>query len=222
MSVIICLANISCEQKNDTVIAIDVLLTPSKKMHDHALDLSAAIKKNNPSTLQLDENHIPHITLLQCYVKENDLPEIEKSLNGLFGEVDLNNLFASRLVYNKEAEESFSTIQITPSEELTKIHEETLRRVKPFMLQDGPESAYVPNPDDSPIDKFTLEYVPKFVESYSYGNFDPHISLGVAQTQFLDSLSDTVFQPMTFRASSLSIYQMGDSGTAQKKLWASE
>lgn len=222
MPVIICVTNISCEKKNEKVMAIDVLLTPSDEMNNQALDLSAAIKKNNPSTLQLDENHIPHITLLQCYVKESDLSEIEKSLEGLYDEVELKNLYASGLVYNKDAKESFSTIQIEPSEELRKIHEETIKRVKPFILKDGPESAFVPNPDGRAIDKFTLDYVPKFLENYSYGNFDPHISLGVAKKQFLDSLSENVFRPMTFKATSLGIYQLGDSGTAQKKLWTSK
>ncbi len=212
----------SCAPKKENMIAINVLLTPSEEMNQYALNLSGLIKKNNLSSMQLDKKHIPHITLLQCFVKEKDLLEIEKSLNGLFDTIKTDSLYASGLVYNKDTDDSFAMIQIDKSEALLKLHEEVIKRVKPFILKEGSESAFVPNPDGSPINQFTLAYVPKFVADYSFENFDPHISLGVAKKVFLDSLSENVFQPVQFKTSSLSIYQLGDSGTAQKHLWSSE
>ena len=220
--VIVGVGILSCAPKKEKIIAIDVLLTPSKEMNEQALYLSGLIIKNNPSSMQLDKNHIPHITLLQCFVKERDLPEIESSLKGLYEMIKPDLLYASGLVYNKENEDSFAMVQIDNSEQLSKIHKETIERVKPFIVKDGSESAFVPNPDGSPIDEFTIAYVPKFIEDYSFENFDPHISLGVAKKVFLDSLSGNVFQPIRFKTTSLSIYQLGDSGTAQKQLWSTK
>ena len=211
----------SCTPKKNNLIAIDILLTPSEVVDQQALHLNALIKENNPSSMQLDKNHIPHITLLQGYVKEDDLPEIKKSLKGLFEIVDNENLYARSMVYNKETEDSFAMIQIENTEALSKIHIEAIARMKPFVVQNGSESAFVPNPDGSPIGTFTIEYVSNFIEKYSYDNFDPHISLGVAKKVFLDSLNENVFQPVRFMAPSLDLYQLGDSGTAQKQLWSS-
>lgn len=220
--VIMALGESSCAPKKDNMIAINVLLTPAEEMNQTALQLSALIKQNNPHSMRLDENHIPHITLLQAFVKKSDLPEIEKSLEGLYETIKSDRFYASRIAYNKETEDSFAMIQIDNSKQMARIHAEVIERVKPFILMDGSESAFVPNLDGSPIDEFTLAYVPKFIENYSYENFDPHISLGVAKKVFLDSLSENVFKPNQFKTTSLSIYQLGDSGTAQKKLWSSE
>src|SRR5690554_1961669 len=87
----------ACESKIENIIAIDVLLTPSEELNKHSILLNSLIKENNPSTLQLDENHIPHITLLQCFVKESDLPEIIKSLEGLFEAVKDESFNASKI-----------------------------------------------------------------------------------------------------------------------------
>ena len=211
----------SCSPTRNNLIAIDVLLTPSEIVDQQALHLSALINDNNPSSMQLDDNHIPHITLLQCYVKESDLTEIKKSLKGLFEIIKAENLYASKMVYNKETEDSFAMIQIDNTEPLSKIHSEAIIRLKPFIVKIGNETAFVPNPDGSPIDAFTIEYVSEFIEKYSYDNFDPHISLGVAEKVFLDSLQGNVFQPIRFKSPSLDLYQLGDSGTAQKQLWSS-
>lgn len=220
--VILGVGALSCAPKKEKTIAIDVLLVASEELNNQALHLSSLIKKNNPSSMQLDENHIPHITLLQCFVKESDLPEIEKSLEGLFDIIKRDQLFASSIVYDKDSEDSFAMIQIDNSESLTKIHEETIRQVSSFIRKDGSESAFVPNPDGSPINEFTIAYVPRFVENYSYKNFDPHISLGVAKKVFLDSLSENVYKSIRFQPASLAIYQLGDSGTAQRLLWRTE
>lgn len=212
----------ACNSNKENIIAIDVLLTPSEEMDQQALTLSALIKENNPSSMQLDKNHIPHITLLQCFVKESDLPEIEKSLEGLYETIKIESLYAKSLVYGKETEDSFAMIQIENSEALAKIHKETIDRVKPFIVKGGSQKSFVPNPDGSPINEFTIAYVPNFVDKYSYGNFDPHISLGTAKKVFLDSLAVNVFRPVEFKTTSLSIYQLGDSGTAQKQIWQSK
>ncbi len=113
-------------------------------------------------------------------------------------------------------------IAIEKNEELLKLHEKTIELVKPFIVYNGNSESFVQNPDNSPIGESTLTYVPEFVEKHSYENFDPHITLGVAQRVLLDSLAENVFKPISFKATSISIYHLGDHGTAQKLLWKSE
>ncbi len=221
-SLIVAFTFISCAPPKVKVIAIDVLLIPSEEMNAQALQLNTLMKQNNPETIKLDENHVPHITLLQCFVKENDLPKINKALEGLFETIAQDSLKAESLFYYEEKEESFAMIRIEKSAPLMEIHKKTIELVKPYIVKNGSEVSFIQNPDGSPISESTVTYVPEFVDKHSFQNFDPHISLGVAQKTLLDSLAQHVFKPIHFTASFISVYQLGDHGTAQKLLWRSE
>ena len=212
----------SCAEKQPKVIAIDVLLTLPDEVYSQAIQLNRAILKDNPSNFTLDQNHIPHITLLQCYILESDLSNVQQSLHELYKKIENDTLWADHLQYDKNKTESFASIGLEKSEPLMAFHEKTIALLKPYILPNGTQEAYVQNPDGSPIDKFTTDYVPKFVSHYSYENFNPHISLGVAKTSVLDSLAQHTFNSVKFKASSLSVYQLGDFGTAQKLLWVVE
>ena len=216
------LLTFSCTPKKEKIIAIDVLLTPSEEMHTQALDLNRFMKQNNPATITLDDNHIPHITLLQCFINKNDLPKVRRALHGLYEDFKNDTLIAESLFYYKEKEESFAMIAVEKNDRLVKLHEKIIALVKPFIVYNGNSESFVQNPDKSPIGESTLTYVPEFVEKHSYENFDPHITLGVAQRVLLDSLAENIFKPIPFKATSISIYHLGDHGTAQKLLWKSE
>lgn len=221
-TVIIGFGAFSCTPKKEKIIAIDVLLTPSEEMLAQSLQLNALIKQNNPETIILDDNHIPHITLLQCFINEEDLPKVNSALEGLFETIKNDSLYAESLFYYKDQEESFSMIAVEKSKQLIKLHEKTIELVKPFIVFNGNAESFIQNPDGTAISQSTVTYVPVFVEKHSYENFDPHISLGVAQTTLLDSLAVNIFKPISFNATSVSVYQLGDHGTAQKLLWKSK
>ena len=212
----------SCAPKKQNIIAIDVLLIPSEEMYAQSLQLNSLINQNNPETIKLDKNHAPHITLLQCFINVEDLPKVNGALEGLFNTIKNDSLKAESLFYYSEKEESFSMIAIEKNEQLLQLHQKVIELVKPFIVKNGSEKSFVQNPDGNPISESTLSYVPEFVEKHSFENFDPHISLGVAQTTLLDSLALQVFKPIQFKVESLSVYQLGDHGTAQKLLWESK
>lgn len=213
---------LSCTPKNEKIIAVDVLLTPSEEMHAQAIQLNTLMKQNNPETITLDKNHIPHITLLQCFINEDDLPKVRRSLHGLYDDIKNETLHAQSLFYFKEKEKSFAMITVEVSPQILELHEKTIELIKPFIVYNGNEDSFVQNPDGSPIGESTLTYVPEFIEKHSYENFDAHISLGVAERVLLDSLAENVFKPINFKATSISLYQLGDHGTAQKSLWKSK
>jgi len=216
---IMILLMISCNPEKKEVIAIDVLLTLPEEMYAQAIHLNELMIENYPKSIQLDENHIPHITLLQCFVHKKDIPSIGESLEELFSMIKDEALVAQEFVYSKDTDESFAMIRVRNSIVLIEIHEKVIELLKPFMVKNGTSDSFVQNPDGNPINEFTLAYVPRFVESYSYENYDPHISIGVAKTDFLDSLATDVFEGTVFQPKNLSIYWLGDSGTAQKLLW---
>lgn len=211
----------SCDSKNDEIIAIDILITLPETVEDYAVKLNQEIRLTNPENFKLDEHHIPHITLLQCYVLKSDLPEIESLLVPTYEFIRDQNLRITELQYNSTNEESFSSLGIEKSTALMTLHKFVINRLEPFIQKRGSSEAYVKNPDNSPIDQFTIDYVPKFVSHHSHENYNPHISLGVAKKSLLDSLQSD-FKPLKFKASTVAMYQLGAYGTAQVKLWESE
>ncbi|MDN6280629.1 MAG: hypothetical protein L0J45_06465 [Psychroflexus sp.] len=222
LSLIIVIAGNACTPKQEGIIAIDVLLTLPTEVYDQATQLNHLIREDSPDNFILDKDHIPHITLLQCYIPESDLPQIEKALQGLYQTIKNDSLSAEDLQYSKDKTESFSSIGIKKSVALLTLHKEVIELLKPYIVTDGSQESYVQNTDGTTIDQFTIDYVPQFVSAHSYDNYNPHISLGVAKTSVLDSLSENNFHPVNFQATSISIYQMGAFGTAQKLLWESE
>lgn len=212
----------SCTPKKENTIAIDVLLIPSQEMYSQALALNSVINQNNPETIKLDENHVPHITLLQCFIKESDLQKVKSALEDIYKTIAKDSLKAKSLFYDEDKEESFAMVRIEKSAPLLEIHKKVIELVKPFIVKNGSEACFVQNPDGSSVSESTVEYVHEFVEKHSYENYDPHISLGVAQNTVLDSLAENIFKQIQFKAESLSVYQLGDHGTAQKLLWKPE
>lgn len=212
----------SCAQKQDKTIAIGVLLTVPEDVYEESIQLNRAILIKHPDNITLDSQHIPHITLLHCYVHESDLPEIEQVLEDYYKTIEHDSLWTDELQYAKDKTESFASIGIKRSESLITLHENTISLLEPYILHDGSQEDYVQSPDGSPIDDFTLAYVPKFVSDHSYDNYNPHISLGVAKTALLDSLALHHFRPMKFKAKAIGVYQLGAYGTAQKRIWESE
>lgn len=212
----------SCEQKQDKIIAIGVLLTIPENVYEQSIQLNRAILVSNPDNITLDDNHIPHITLLQCYIKESDLTKIEQALNGLYRTIENDSLWADELQYNKNKSESFASIGIKRSPPLMALHERTIKLLEPYNIPDGSQESYVQNADGSPIDDFTMAYVPKFVSAHSYEDYNPHISLGVAKVLLLDSLAHHKFRATKFQAAAIGIYQLGAFGTAQKLIWKSK
>jgi hypothetical protein len=52
----------------------------------------------------------------------------------------------------------------------------------------------------------------------SGGNFNPHVSIGVAPREYLDKMLAAAFEPFTFSPASAAVYQLGPFGTAVKRL----
>src|SRR3954469_2902302 len=67
----------------DRVVAIDVLLEPNSAMASKAESVNAKLRANYPKGFTLGKEHVPHITLVQAYVREKDLPWLEATVSKL-------------------------------------------------------------------------------------------------------------------------------------------
>ena len=99
-----------------------------------------------------------------------------------------------------------------PSPDLLKLQADIIAAASPFNLRNGPIGAFTAKHDNSAIDTAIIDYVSTF------GKFNPHVSTGVASRQFLDRMLAEPFEPFTFSPAGAAIYQLGQFGTASKKL----
>jgi hypothetical protein len=49
----------------------------------------------------------------------------------------------------------------------------------------------------------------------------PHVTVGVAPEAFVKQLKAEPYEPFTFKPDGVAVYQLGNFGTAAKKLWQS-
>jgi hypothetical protein len=90
--------------------------------------------------------------------------------------------------------------------------------VKPFTVDSGPIGAFTAAHDAAATDTGLIKYVSTFVPAMSGGNFNPHVSSGVAPKEYLDKMLREPFELFTFAPAGAAVYQLGPFGTAAKLL----
>ena len=202
------------------VTAIDILLEPDATMLQHCQVNNARLLKVYPKGFALDAAHRPHITMVQCYVRTADLDQVYDAAGKVLASANLNamKLEAFKYYYIPSKEIGLARIVAKPTPELLKLQEDLIAAVAPFTVKTGDSAAFVPTPDGSGHDPFLIEYVSTFVPKASGEHFNPHVTTGVAPREYLDKMLAEPFEPFTFSPAAAAVYQLGEFGTAAKKL----
>ncbi len=206
------------------VTAIDILLEPDAVMLRHAEAVNANHLKIFPQGFALDAAHRPHVTMIQRFVRTADLDKVYEAAGKVFARVNLAGmkLEAFKYYYAPASELGVSGIVARPAPDLIKLQDDLIAAVAPFTEPSGTSAAFVTTPDDRVIDPLLIEYVSVFVPKYSGDRFNPHVSTGVAPRTYLDKLLAEPFEPFTFSPAGAAVFQLGQFGTAAKKLKAFE
>jgi hypothetical protein len=69
--------------QQNPVTAIDIALEPDSTMIQHVNDANARLLKSFPKGFPLDETHHPHVTMLQQFVRTDDLDKIFAAANAV-------------------------------------------------------------------------------------------------------------------------------------------
>lgn len=200
--------------------AIDVLLNPDHIMLDSAKVYNVKMRQNYPGGFALDENHTPHITVLQAFVRTADLDNVYAAVAKVVQseKPTIQKLTASGFYYLPYKNLGLAGITINPTEKLLSFQTKIIEAIKPYAGQ-GTSAAFVPNKDGSEITKPTIDYVLVFVPEHSGDKYNPHVTIGLGKEAFVKEMLARPFNQFTFKIESVSIYKLGDLGTAQKKLW---
>jgi hypothetical protein len=90
--------------------------------------------------------------------------------------------------------------------------------VAPFTVATGGSAAFFTTPDDPVIDPLLIGYVSAFVQKSAGEHFSPHVTTGIAPRDCLDNMLAEPFEAFTFSPAGAAVYQLGQFGTAARKL----
>ena len=204
-----------------SVTAIDILLQPDATMLEHAAANNERLLKVYPKGFALDAEHTPHITLLQSFVRTADLAKLyaaeEKVLAA--GNVSAMTLEAFKYYYAPAgAGTGVAGICAKPTPQLLKLQRDVIAAAKPFMQGTATIGAFTAPHENPATDAAMIRYVSTFVPKMTGAHYNPHVSTGVAPTEYLDKMLAEPFATFTFAPAGAAVFQLGPYGTAAKKL----
>lgn len=221
MLLLTCLAApaLSAAAQSD-LIAIDVLIQPDQTMLTEAARWNALMRAQTPEGFELDEAHAPHITLIQRFVARPDLPKVLAAVAQVKSRFDLASLrmTATGLYHIPSGKIGLAGIVVEPTEQLHALQQAVIEAVDVYAKRGGDQAAFVPDPSGTPFDPMLFKYVETFVPSQTGDKFNPHVTIGVAPLPWLEDLEKKPFNRFTFGAKGLATYQLGNFGTASKRL----
>ncbi len=204
-----------------TLIAINVLLDPDAATVERAQATNARLREDYPDGFALDANHAPHITMLQRFVRMADLDEVAKAVTEVLHTEQSMNWESSATGYYALADKDLRLVGIViePTEDMRRLQQRIIDAVAPFAAVKGTGEAFAPRLDGGAISQPTVDYVNNYVGPRTGMNYQPHLTVGIGTRDFVDALKAEPFEAFTFRAVSVSLYQVGDFGVAQRKLY---
>ena len=208
----------SAEQ--NPITAIDIALEPDATMIQHAEAVNARLMKVFPKGFALGPTHHPHISILQRYVRTEDLEKVYAAAGAVLANEKPASwkLKASKYYFIPWKDIGLAGIVVEPTDNLLKLQQKLIDAVAPYTAQTGTAAAFVATPDDPDINQPTIDYVETFVPKASGKHFNPHVTVGIATQDYLNKMLAEPFDAFTFSPSGASVYQLGDFGTARKKL----
>jgi hypothetical protein len=202
------------------VTAIDVALEPDATMIQHAQAANAKLLKVFPKGFALDATHHPHISIVQRFVLTADLADVYAAVGKVFATSNAAGwkLKAFKYYYIPSGELGLGGIVVQPTPDLLKLQQQVIDAVTPFTAKTGTTEAFYTTPDEPTVSPQLIQYVSTFVPNASGAHFNPHVTIGLAPRTYLDPLLAQPFESFIFSPVGASVYQLGDFGTARKKL----
>jgi 2'-5' RNA ligase len=208
--------------QQNLVTAIDIALEPDATMVQHAMDANARLRKSFPKGFTLDETHHPHISMLQQFVRTDDLDKVFAAANAVMAKEKPTawTLKAFKYYYIPSPPIGLAGIVVEPTEDLHRLQDELVTAVAPYTVKTGTPAAFFSDEGGRDIQKFLISYVANFVTDAAGKRFNPHVTIGVGTEAYLNKMLAEPFASFTFSPAGASVYQLGSFGTARKELRA--
>ncbi len=208
--------------QQNPVTAVDIALEPDQTMIQHAMADNARLLKSFPKGFALDATHHPHVTMLQQFVRTDDLDKVFAAADAVFVKEKPTawTLKAFKYYYIPSPPLGLAGIVVEPTEDLHRQQDELITAVKPYTVKTGTSAAFFSDEGGRDIQKDLIEYVAHFTTIAAGKHFNPHVTIGAGSETHLNKMLAEPFPAFTFSPAGASVYQLGTFGTARKELKA--
>ena len=128
---------------------------------------------------------------------------------GQIGNFLLNELNVQKKAY----------FQIELNDKLLALHTKVAEIVRPYLLPCKDASVLVEG-EKTGISESSSRFLNNFLKDYAFENYHAHISLGCFDFEEKEMLLENISLPIKFKASTVSIYQIGDGCTCREELYS--
>jgi hypothetical protein len=208
--------------QQNPVTAIDIALEPDATMMQHAKADNARLLASFPKGFALDETHHPHVSILQQFVRTDDLDKIYAAAQAVFDKEKPTSWMLNAFKYYYIPAPPFGVAGIVaePTPDLHRLQDELIKAVEPYAVKTGTPAAFFSEEGGRDIQEELISYVANFVSDAAGKRFNPHVTIGVATESYLNTMLAEPFPSFTFSPAGASVYQLGTFGTARKELKA--
>jgi hypothetical protein len=205
------------------LIAIDILIDPDQSMIDRAKAANARMRRSVPDGFALDEHHQPHITTLQRYVRVADLDRVFDAVDEVVKAVDVGDLTLTAVAIKHLPVAALpgtglAGIVIRPGPGVLDYQARLIEAIAPFCESGGTADAYARTDAEPDINQDTIDYIERYVPDHSGEHFLAHVTVGLATLDDLKGIEAEPFERLTFSPAGVSVYQLGNNGTAARHL----
>jgi hypothetical protein len=125
--------------QQNPVTAIDIALEPDATMVQHAMAANARLLKSFPEGFALDKTHHPHISILQQFVRTDDLDKVFSAANAVLAKEKPTawTLKAFKYYYIPSPPIGLAGIVVEPTEDLQRLQDELITAVEPYRRVDA-------------------------------------------------------------------------------------
>jgi hypothetical protein len=209
-------------QSLSAVTAVNVLIEPDGATRARARELNARLRLSMPEGFALDSTHVPHITVLQRYVRTPELDQALGAVGELVAGADLATLtLHASAIAHAEWETpgtGMASLMLGREPRLLALQGRLIAALAPFASPGGTAAAFVTDAEEPGVNATTIGYVARFVPDHCASHYEAHLSIGMARRRDLEAFSAEPFKPFDVKAEAVAAYQLGNNGTARLML----
>ena len=204
--------------------AIDILINPDQATLDRARQVNEMIRRSVPDGFALAATHQPHITTLQRFVRTADLDRVYTAVTDTIAATDVTAL-TLRAVAIKHADwgvpgQGLAVLYVQPSAAVLDYQSRLLAAVNPCVESGGTAAAFVRDETDPDISPTTIAWVDNYDPQQIGDAYTAHVTVGFATLDDLARIEAEPFDEFDVRPASISVYHLGNNGTARNELKA--
>jgi 2'-5' RNA ligase len=186
------------------LLALDVAILPPPDVRDLTMRLNAALPEEDFQGLRLDEDHLPHVTLAQQFVRADELDRVCERVGSIVrGQLPL----AVPVMTGGRIPTNTVWLAIERTDALVSLHGRLMEALAEFEQRGGGPAAFV----DGDARLADVAWVTDYRLKSSFLSYSPHITLGHASEA-------PHIAPFTFQATAVAACHLGRFCTCRRIL----